>query len=68
MTTFDRRRFLAASAAGAAFAAAPPALAQAQSSSTPTSDSVASLPQPDGRKGEYFEHDGAKIFYQKIGI
>lgn len=67
MTTFDRRRFLAASAAGAAFAAASPALAQAQSSSTPTSDSVASLPQPDGRKGEYFEHDGAKIFYQKTG-
>lgn len=65
MSCFDRRRFLAASAAGAAFAAASPVLAQAQSPSA--SDSVSSLPQPDQRKGDTFEHDGARIFYQKTG-
>ena len=67
MTTFDRRRFIAASAAGAAFAAASSTLAQAQSSTAPAPDSVSSLPQPDQRKGDTFEHDGAKIFYQKTG-
>ena len=67
MTTFDRRRFIAASAAGAAFAAASSTLAQAQSSTAPAPDSVSSLPQPDQRKGDTFEHDGANIFYQKTG-
>lgn len=58
--------------AGAATAAASPALAQAQSAPAPaapvpSADSVSSLPQPDARKGDYFEHDGAKIFYQTAG-
>ncbi len=70
---FNRRTFVSASVAGAVLAAAsvraqtPQGGATQQGGQAGGAPAASSLPQPGQRQGEYLEHNGAKLFYQRSG-
>ncbi len=74
MPPLNRRLFVYTSIAGTAVAAAS-AMAQAQQGGTASQSASPpaagngplNLPEPGQRKGEYFEHGGARIFYTQAG-